>query len=180
MFYRKITNDITIGLTVPPYAEPIFKLIDLNRMWLRQWLSWLDTSGQTVTDTENFIKTELLKFQQSTGLHTTIFYQDKIVGVLGFNDIHHGIGRAGYWLNQAHTGKGIMTRCLHELIHIGFKYYPIGSVEIHCAEGNTASQSLSRRLNFVETGRVANAENLYGLDVNHIILTLKKQDFHAQ
>lgn len=178
MFYRKISDDIKISLTIPQYAHPIFDTIEENRAWLKQWLTWPDMV-QSPTDVENFIKTELLKFQQKTGLHTTIFYKEKVAGVLGFNDIHHGIGRAGYWLSKSCTGKGIITACLKELIHLGFSHYPIERIEIHCAESNIASRSVPMRLNFELTNEILNAEEINEQWVNHTVYSLIKADFYA-
>lgn len=178
MFYRKISNDIKMSLTIPQYATNIFNLIEKNQDWLKQWLSWPDNIT-SVTDVENFIKIELLKFQQNTGLHTTIFYQNKIAGVLGFNDIHNGIARAGCWLSREHNGKGIMTRCLKELIHQGFSNYAIDKIEIHCADENLSSQRISARLNFKQTGQILNADNIGGIFVDHVIYQLEKESFYA-
>ena len=56
MFYRKITNEVTLSLTIPQYAQPLFSLIEAHRNWLGQWLTWPETV-QSPTDVENFIKT---------------------------------------------------------------------------------------------------------------------------
>ena len=179
MFYRKISDEITISLTIPQYARPIFDIIEKNRTWLKRWLHWPDIV-QSPTDVENFIKAELLKFQQKTGLHTTIFYKGNIVGVLGFNDINQGIGRAGYWLSEEHTKKGIMTTCLKELIHLGFTHYPIKRIEVHCAEENLDSRAIPMRLGFEQTGEVLKAEEVNEKPLNHVIYTLQKADFYEQ
>ncbi len=176
MFYRKISNNIKLSLTVPQYATRIFTLIDNNREWLSKWLYWPD-SVNTSVDVENFIKAELIKFQQGTGVHTTIFYENNIVGVIGFNDIHNHIGRAGYWLSQTHSGKGIMTKCLNELIQLGFSYYPINEVQVHCSEHNIASCSIATSLGLTLTDKVNSAEYINGRWINHNIYSGGKETF---
>ena len=81
MFFRQIDSNIKLSLSIPQYAADLFQLIQKNKDFLKQWLPWLD-GVQEVFDTGEFIELQLHKFQQGEALHITIFYQDKIAGVL--------------------------------------------------------------------------------------------------
>ncbi|MGL5795381.1 MAG: GNAT family N-acetyltransferase, partial [Waterburya sp.] len=96
-----------------------------------QWLPWLD-NVQNPSDTKEFIESQLLRFQQGKALHMTIFYQDKVAGVVVFNQIDriNGIGHIGYWLGYEYNGKGIMTKSVKELIEIGHTYYSLNRFDI--------------------------------------------------
>ncbi len=142
MFFREINEELKISFTIPQYADELFSLTDSNRSYLKQWLPWLDAI-QDASDTRKFIELQLLKFHQGEALHETIFYNNKIAGVLGFNQIDslNGIGYLGYWLGEAFTGKGIMTFAVKDLVQLGFDYLPIQKIDVRCAVENKKKHS---------------------------------------
>ena len=123
MFFRQIDNNIKLSLSIPQCVEELFELTDKNRGFLQRWLPWLDGIQQPL-NTKKFLKTQLLKWQQGSALHVTIFAQDRIAGVVGYNQIDrvNHIGHLGYWLGEEYNGKGIMTKSIQELIEVGFDY----------------------------------------------------------
>lgn len=126
MFFRNINSKIKVSLTIPQYAEELFVLIDKNREYLKRWLPWLETVAKP-SDTNTFIQKQLQKFIKGDVLNETIFYENKIAGILSFNEIdkENGIGYIGYWLGEQYNGNGIMTLAVSDLIKLGFDYLPI-------------------------------------------------------
>ena len=177
MFFRQIDKDIALSLSIPQYAEELFQLTDRNRDFLSQWLPWLEKTKAT-SDTKDFIEAQLLKFQRGEALHVTIFYQHKIAGVVGFNQIDrdNSIGHLGYWLAKEYNGKGIMTKSVRELIAIGFDYYNLNRIDIRCAKGNSRSRAIPERLGFKNEGVIRQAEKLSDRYVDHVIYGLLKED----
>jgi len=162
MFSRQLTDRLRISLSLPQYTEELFALTDRNRMFLRQWLPWLDQT--TTTDhTRSFLTQQLHRFANGECLHVTIFHDNMIVGVAGFNEIDHthGIAYIGYWLGEEFNGKGIMTSVVRELIVIGREFYPLQKVEIRCASGNLRSRAIPERLGFTHEGTLQRAERVY-------------------
>ena len=113
-------------------------------------------------------------FQQGKALHITIFYQDKISGVVGFNQIDcvNNIGYAGYWLGQEYNGKGIMTKSVKELIEIGHNYYSLHRIDIRCAVENSRSRAIPERLGFQNEGIIRHAEKVYGKYLDYVVYGL--------
>ncbi len=177
MFFRQIDNNIKLSLSIPQYAEELFKLTDKNRGFLQQWLPWLDRTKEPL-DTQQFLELQLLRFQQGSALHVTIFYQDRIAGVVGYNQIDrvNQIGHLGYWLGEEYNGKGIMTKSAKELIELGFDYYELNRVEIRCAVANNRSRALSERLGFNNEGIIRQAEKLCDRYVDHVVYGLLRSD----
>lgn len=185
MFFRQINKDIALSLSIPQYAEELFELTDRNRDFLQQWLSWLNRI-KVASDTKDFIEAQLLRFQRGEALHVTIFYQDQIAGVVGYNQIDrdNNIGHLGYWLAKEYNGKGIMTKSVRELIEIGFDYYNLNRIDIRCAEGNSRSRAIPERLGFKNEGVIRQGEKLSdkpnGMTslryVNHVVYGLLKED----
>ena len=175
MFFREISDDIKVSLTIPQYADDIFSMVSNNRDYLKVWLTWIDRAQHT-SDISSFISSQLCKFHKGESLHETIFYKNKIVGVLGFNSIDsvNGIGYVGYWLDEAFSGKGIMTLAVKDLIALGFDYYALQRIDIRCVEENMKSRAIPERLGFSNEGVIRNAELVNGNYYNHIVYGLLK------
>ena len=108
----------------------------------------------------------------------TIFYQDKIAGVLGYNRIDpvNGIGYAGYWLAQEYNGKGIMTESVKDLVQLGLEYYSLNRIDIRCAVDNHKSRAIPERLGFQQEGIIRGAEKVNGKHLDHVVYGLLQQN----
>lgn len=177
MFFRHLNDEVKLSLSISQYADELFELTDGNRDFLKQWLPWLDTVTKP-SDTKAFLETQLLRFQRGEALHATIFYRDKIAGVLGYNRIDgmNAIGHLGYWLAQEYNGKGIMRESVKDLIELGFKYYSLERIEIRCAVGNRKSRAIPECLGFHQEGIIRRAEKVYGQHLDHVVYGLLKQE----
>lgn len=178
MYFRKINNDLKVSLTISQYANEIFCLIDNNRYFFKQWLPWIDKT-KTVKDTKEFIQTQLSLFQKGLALHETIFYKNKIVGVLALNkiDIKNDIAYIGYWLAKDYNNKGIMIACVKNLIKLSFEYYDIDKIEIRCAIKNKKSQNIPIQIGFKKSKILEKVELVNGRYLDHIVYELKKEEF---
>ena len=175
MFFRQIDEDIRLSLSIPQYTEELFELTDRNRIFLKQWLPWLDNIKEP-SDTKQFLAHQLLRFGRSQALHATIFERDRIAGVVGFNliDRDNNIGHLGYWLGQEYNGRGIMTKSVRELIKVGFDYYSLQRIDVRCAVENSRSRAIPQRLNFQQEGIIRRAEKLSDRYVDHVVYGLLK------
>ena len=134
------------------------------------------------SDTKKFLEHQLFRFQKFEALHITIFYRDRIAGVLGYNqiDLDNNIGHIGYWLGEEYNGKGIMTKSVRELIKLGFDYYSIERNDIRCAVENNRSRAIPERLGFKNEGIIRQAEKLSDRYVDHVIYGLLKNEFNLK
>ncbi|MCG8634647.1 MAG: GNAT family N-acetyltransferase, partial [Desulfobacterales bacterium] len=168
MFYRHLDDNIKTALSIPQFAAELFELTDKNRGYLKTWLPWLDAVKKP-GDTEAFLSLQLKRFSAGEALHLTIFRQDKIAGVLGYNQIDpvNGTGHIGYWLGREYTGRGIMTSAVRDLIGLGFENWPLQRVEIRCAVENHKSRAIPERLGFKNEGTIRRAEKVYDTYNDH-------------
>ena len=180
MFYREIGTDIKVSLSIPQYADELFSLTDKNRLYLKQWLPWLDSVNQP-SDTKAFLQDQLQRFSRSEALHETIFYKKRIAGVLGYNQIDqvNGIGYIGYWLGREYTGKGIMTPAVRDLIALGFEYLELQRIDIRCAQGNHKSRAIPERLGFQKEGLIRKAEKVYDGYLDLVVYGMLAEDFQC-
>ena len=99
-----------------------------------------------------------------------IFHDDALAGVLSFNAIEpaNKTGYIGYWLDEAHQGRGILSRSLQAFMR---HYVELGTVRrfvIKCRVDNHSSNAVALRNGFMLEGCLREAEYLNGRydDVN--------------
>lgn len=173
MFSRSITPEVEIRLSIPQYADEIFALTESNKTFLGQWLAWLKAS-RSVDSTREFLQQQLHRFAQVEALHVTIFVDQQIAGVAGFNQIDqvNGIGSIGYWLAQDYNGRGIMTGVVADLITIARAPLGLQKVDIRCATNNQKSRAIPERLGFTHEGTLRRAEKVNDHWLDHEVYGL--------
>jgi ribosomal-protein-serine acetyltransferase len=179
MFVALISDDLELRLLQLADAEELFALTDANRLYLRQWLPWLDIINQ-VEDTRDFIARTMNQFTKHEGLVADICYSGKIVGLVGFNRIEQWdrIGYIGYWLAESAQGKGLMTKSCQSLINYGFTTLRLNRIVITCATENHRSRAIPLRLGFTHEGVVRDAEWLYSQFGDHDLYALLAKDWN--
>ncbi len=170
MFKHIIDENIDLRLLQLNHAEELFALTDTCRPYLREWLPWVD-STKTVEDTKAFIEFTKKQFASNQGFQAGIWYQDKLVGVIGYHgfNLAHKLTSIGYWLNEEYQGKGIMTKACKAMVDYALSDLKFNRVEIRCAEKNNKSRAIPERLGFTQEGIVRGAEFLYDHYVDHVI-----------
>ncbi|MEX2007263.1 MAG: GNAT family protein [Candidatus Levyibacteriota bacterium] len=140
-------------------AKNLFELVDQNRQYLEKWLSWVEKT-KSVKDIEDFIKKESEKFGKGEGICLGIWCDKELAGVISFNFINkmNKSGNIGYWLDEKHQGKGIITNACRLLIDYGFKTLKLHRVDISHAMGNERSAGVIKRLGFVHEGHFRKSE----------------------
>ena len=158
----RIDDDIELKILETQDAEILFALIERNRLFLRQWLPWVDTNS-TKTHTENFIQTSQDQYQLNFGFQCGIWYKDMLAGIIGFHNIDwmNKNVEIGYWLGEEFQGHGIITKSCRILVDYAFSMYHLHRVQIRCATGNKKSVAIIERLGFIQEGKTNQAEFLY-------------------
>jgi len=173
MNYRIIDENIKVHLSIQQYSEELFLLTDKNRDFLEEWLPWLGYT-KTLQDTKSFIDLQLRRYAKNEALHQCIFYNNELAGVIGFNGIKNGLGIVVYWLAEEYNGLGIMSKCVKELLQIGFEELNLEKIEIYCATHNLKSQAIPKRLGFKEETVIKNAEKLNGKYYDQILFSINQ------
>ncbi len=160
------------------HAEELFSLVNDNREYLREWLPWLDTNT-TLNDTEEFIQFTLNSYERSQCIHMAIFYNDKLVGLIGQHEISwmHKYTSIGYWLDKDSNGNGIMQRSLKAIIDYSFNEQELNLITLAAAVENKKSRSVAEKLNFKFEGIARQREWLYDHYVDHAMYSLLKSEY---
>lgn len=157
-----VRDNITLRFIRPDEAEALYKLVDKNRAYLREWLDWVDAQTGPEVSRENIMK-RMEKAREGESLDLGVYEGEKLIGSMGFNGIHRKSRRAeiGYWLSEAEEGRGIMTDCVRALVSYGFKELKLHRIEIHCRTNNTKSGAIPERLGFKLDGILRDGSFLY-------------------
>jgi ribosomal-protein-serine acetyltransferase len=159
MFRRKVAPGIEMKLFETGEAKLLFTIADRNRARLRRWLPWVDLT-KSPEDTRLFILRCLDQYQANLGPQTGVWVDGALSGTVGCHPIDWPNRNCsiGYWLDSAHEGKGVITRCCAVLLDHLFDELGLHRVEIRCGTGNTRSCAIPERLGFRREGVARGAE----------------------
>lgn len=177
-FSHRIADDITVKLIDDEQAEALFDLVDINREYLREWLTWLD-ANTTLDDTKKFIQKSREQYANNEGFQAAIWYQEQLVGMIGFNYISWANRETsiGYWLGEEFQGNGIITKGCQVLIEYAFKDLGMNRIEIRCATKNQKSRAIPERLGFTMEGVLRQKQWLYDRFEDWAIYSLLRHEW---
>lgn len=176
----KVSDTTDLRLLELSDADALFSLVEANRSYLRQWLPWLDVNT-SVKHSFDFIKSTQKQFAERESLVMGLWYNEKLVGVLGHNSIDWSsrVAYPGYWLSYKVQGQGIMTASLKALVSHAFSELKLNRIDIRCATGNEKSCALPKRLGFTHEGTLRQAEWLYDTFVDHEVFGLVASEWQS-
>ena len=172
-----IDENIKIELINENHSQPIFDIVDQNRIHLRQWLPFVDRM-QTVEFAENFVKGTMQRNKDGNEFAFVIIENDKVIGRIGVYKIdgQNKIGEIGYWLAENLQGKGIITKSSKALIDFCFSDLQLNRIEIKCGTENFKSKTIPEKLNFTREGVIREGELLYDKFIDLNLYSLLKTD----
>lgn len=177
----KITNDICLVPPHPEMAEEMFRIIDEDREYLREWLPFVDGT-KVVEDTRNYLKSAAQWNIGGQQWNVVIRYKNHICGCIGYPrlDKQNNRGEIGYWLSEKYQGKGIMIRSCERAVRYGFEHLDLNRIEIRVATPNVKSIAIPRKLGFEEEGVQREAIFLNGRYYDALAFSKLKREFDAE
>jgi ribosomal-protein-serine acetyltransferase len=135
MFKFQIDDELELRLLEISHGDKVFSLVDAGRIYLRQWLPWIDGTRSAV-DTQAFIRSAKNQYASDNGFQAGMWYKGELVGIIGLHQVDwsNRSTSIGYWLSQQYQGKGIVTRSCRALLNHAFNELGLHRVEIRCAE----------------------------------------------
>lgn len=180
--FKSLSVDETTVLEVIDYhhAERLHELVKANRHYLRQWLPWVDYM-RSVEDFRAYIYNSKQRMAAKMELGFVILVQHNLAGRLGLYHIdqHNKCASIGYWLDQQHQGRGILTRCVQELLKYSFTVLGLNRIEIRCGTANVKSQAIPERLHFKKEGAIRQAEFVNNQFIDLYIYSLLREDWQS-
>jgi ribosomal-protein-serine acetyltransferase len=160
-------------------AEGLYGLVESNREYLAEWLPW--AAGQTREGTLEFIRKTRQQLEKNEGFQLVIVLDGQIAGVVGFVERKQEANSAslGYWLAEAHQGRGLMTRAVSELVDHAFDEWQLNRVEIQAGTGNRKSRAIPERLGFQQEGVLREYERVGDRYIDIVVYGLLASDRSA-
>jgi ribosomal-protein-serine acetyltransferase len=172
-----ITDDVHLRLLEEADARPLHALIETNRARLARWLPW--AAGQTFDETLDFIRRTRSQVSENDGFQAAIVLDGDIVGMVGYPGVDWGnrSTRIGYWLDEAHQGRGIVTAAVRVLVDRALTVWQLNRVEIRAATENRRSRAIPERLGFREEGTLRRAEPVDGRYLDTVVYATLAADW---
>lgn len=161
-------------------ADELFALVEENRSYLREWMSWLDVTT-TVEGIRPFIQSCVDGYTNGTSFRWALLVDGTIGGVVGLEDITemHKRAKIGYWQSQEHQGRGGITDAVRFLLHYGFGERDLNLIEIRAAAKNTKSRAVAMRVGMKLDGVLRQREWLYDHYVDLASYTLLATEWRS-
>lgn len=176
--FRIIIDDQTqIRLLRVTDAAALHDLILSNREHLTASMSWIDG----VTDPEDtyaFVRSAEREAREHTAFKAGIWQTEHLIGAIDLHDIDwpNASARVGYWLDRAHTARGIMTAAVSAFSRYAFEALDLHRLEIRAQTGNHRSRRIPERLGFALEGILRDAQLLRGVYYDHALYALINQE----
>ena len=164
-----VSQQIELRSVEERYTTDLHNLVIKNKIFLQTAFDWAQHVGSE-EDTRRNVQSNQMLHQRGYAKMFLIFHDDALAGVLSFNAIEpaNKTGYIGYWLDEAHQGKGILSRSLQAFMR---HYVELGTGRrfvIKCRVDNHSSNAVALRNGFMLEGCLREAEYLNGRydDVN--------------
>jgi ribosomal-protein-serine acetyltransferase len=181
MFSATLSKGIELRLLEERHAGVLFALVDSERAYLREWLTWVDTRSSE-GDILNFIRGALGQFAATQGFSAGIWADGAIAGVITLHKISwlDRTGEIGYWLAREFQGRGIMTSAVRAVTEHALAELELNRVEIRCAVDNTKSAAVPKRLGFACDGVLRQASLLDGRYRDLEVYSMLRAEYRRQ
>ena len=143
-------------------VDELHRLTQKNLGYLGKWLRRID-SQKSRSDTRDFIRARLRDYEDGAGVFMGVLHRGDLAGIASLGKIREAdrSGEIGYWLDEDHQGRGIMTAGVAALTSHALGEMGLNRVEIRVATGNVRSIAVPQRLGFVREGVLRQAEWLH-------------------
>lgn len=180
MFSFRIDDNLTLRLPEKGDAETVTAVVRKNLEHLQEWMPWAvdDYADEHALD---WIERSRDGYAKDGQFNALILFEGLLVGSIGFHDldVKNKHAAIGYWVDQEHVGRGIITRCCRALIEYLFGSMGLNRVQINCAVENNRSRAVPERLGFSLEGILRQTEILKDKSGDWAVYGLLKSEWKA-
>lgn len=157
-------------------AAILYDVTVRNREHLAPWMAWIDRVID-VSDTYAFLRDAETDAYEHRAFKAGIWRGDELLGAIDLHaiDWENGIAGIGYWLDEAHTGQGLMTEAVRVLVEYAFEALDLHRLEIRAATANRKSRHIPERLGFRLEGELREVQLVRGVYHDHALYALIRE-----
>lgn len=166
---------VTTRLIAARDAAPLADLVVRNRDFLAPWEPIRPAEYFTLDGQRRIIEDALMRYQHETMAPHVIVEDGAVVGRVNLNNIVRGpfqSGSLGYWVSASHTGRGVATAAVGEMIGVAFDVLGLHRIEAGTLRHNIASQRVLERNGFVRFGTAPAYLKIDGRWQDHVMYQL--------
>lgn len=124
-------------------------IVSRNIEHLRPWMAWVAREPLTLDARRELLELGDREWRAGGDVMLAIVLDGDIVGSTGLHRRRGPEGlEIGYWVDEAHQGRGIATEAAAVLTEAALALPGIGFVEIHHDKANERSSGVPRRLGY--------------------------------
>jgi len=145
---------ILVRPLMPGDAAALHAAVRASIASLSQWFPWAH-AGYSLADAESRTAQCAAARERGEEHAFGIFAGDgELLGCAGLNQIHarQRSANLGYWVGEAHRGKGVATRAATQAAAFGFGDLGLVRIEIVTLPDNAASQRVAEKLGAMREG----------------------------
>lgn len=175
---ESFVNQVTIKKLNIGDSEEVYYLINSNRNYLGNWLTWV-VDTQSRSDTEAFLLKSLELTAERKGYFCGIFVEDILIGVAG-STIYPGEKNSmflNYWVSERWSRGGLATQACQQLIHFLESEWSIDTFFVTLSENNIASLRVAEKLGFRFSQSLTNSDQNTGSSANLLYKRLKASTY---
>lgn len=165
---RRATRLVTLD-DVPALAG----LQRVNRDFLAPFEPYRDEDYFTVDGQVAVVRAALERHHEGRTLpHVVLDESGRVVGRITLNEIVRGPFQScsvGYWLGAAHTGRGLATAAVRDIMRVAFEELGLHRIQAGTLVHNVASQRVLERSGFVRFGLAPAYLRIAGRWQDHIL-----------
>lgn len=166
-----VDESVSLRALAPEDAEALFDLVVDNREYLAKFLPWAH-DVRTINDSREFIAGVANNRATGEEFGFGIIVDGAVVGHTSLMHLKDGkTPEIGYWIAQAHSGKGVVTKSTEALTEFGLGTLGLDRVIIRARPDNLGSNTIPEKLGYTFEGVV---EDEVGADGVHNVWTKAK------
>jgi [ribosomal protein S5]-alanine N-acetyltransferase len=112
------------------------------------------------------------EMEQGTAWPLFAFADGHLVGAITLSNVRRGVaetGTLGYWIAQAHAGRGLATAAVRAMVDFAFSELRLHRVEAACVPANQASRRVLEKAGFEAEGRARAYLKINGAWADHLL-----------
>ena len=141
------TDKLILGEITAAYSNDIYHLFNDQRITKYYPVMYLEKSA----DAHLVVNMLRNKYEEGSMVRwgITLRGTDKLIGIIGFNDIYPGHkAKISYLLSPDYWGRGLMTEAVQAILKYGFEILGLNRIEALVIIGNEQSVKLLLRCGF--------------------------------
>lgn len=156
LFTCPLGDDAALLPRTAQISDAYHELLTANRERLARWEPWA-AEPATPESTRAFLEGRGRAWLEGTELPVAIAVPAgggwRLVGSAGLQiDLYSRSADAGYWIDAAFEGRGLVTRTMTVLLDQAFGPLGLARVTVHAEAANQRSRAVAVRLGFTEEG----------------------------